>query len=136
MGQLEQMEVAVVAIDESVFQLNSQGEGYYDPTSGFNRLESLGVTNFNLLMRLVGRQKFEKKGANPGGGGFSDVGTRSVDGYVAYWEPNIELDQDGRALRSFVLPENLTGWRIFALAVDRKDKMGLGATHYKGQSAN
>jgi len=39
-------------------------------------LDSLDLANYNLLMQLVGRQKFEKKGATRGGGG-PDLGLRS-----------------------------------------------------------
>ena len=132
-GELEPMEIAVVAIDEAVFDLNLSGESYYDPYQGFNKLEGLGVGNYNLLMKLIGRQKFEKKGANPGGGGGGEDGAslRSLIKFVAYWNPSIELDRDGNAEFDFELPDNLTGWRVFAMAVTKEEKMGLGDVNFK-----
>ena len=131
-GNKEPVEVAMVVIDEAVFDLNLSGKRYYDPLQGFNHLESLGVMNYNLLMRLVGRQKFEKKGANPGGGGAEEsTDLRNIMKFVAYWNPALELDKRGRAQVDITLPDNLTGWRVFAMAVSKDEKMGLGEAQFK-----
>ena len=61
------VEIAVVVIDEAVFDLNASGRDYYDPYKGFNRLDPLDLNNYSLLTRLVGRQKFEKKAPIPAG---------------------------------------------------------------------
>jgi uncharacterized protein YfaS (alpha-2-macroglobulin family) len=63
------MELAVAVLDEAVFDLIGGGDASFDPYRGFYSLEPLDVENFNLLTRLIGIQKFEKKGANPGGDG-------------------------------------------------------------------
>ncbi len=132
-GKREPMEVAVVVIDEAVFDLNKSGKSYYDPYQGFNRLEDLGVANYNLLKQLVGRQKFEKKGANAGGGGGGEEGSdlRNLMKFVAYWNPSVDLDKRGRTKLEFDLPDNLTGWRVFALAVTKEERMGLGDATFK-----
>jgi len=132
-GKRKPMELAVVVLDEAVFDLNSKGKSYYDPYQGFNKLDSLGVANYNLLLRLVGRQRFEKKGANPGGGGGSDdnASLRNLLKFVAYWNPSIELDKAGKAKFDFELPDNLTGWRVLAMVVDKEERMGLGDANFK-----
>ncbi|MFT6031601.1 MAG: hypothetical protein ACI854_000125 [Arenicella sp.] len=132
-GKFEPMEVAIVVIDEAVFDLNLSGKAYYDPVKGFNTLDDLGVANYNLLMSLIGRQKFEKKGANPGGGGGGEDGPslRNLMKFVAYWNPAIKLDKKGRTEFDFELPDNLTGWRVFAMAVTKEEKMGLGDTNFQ-----
>ncbi|MFH1983703.1 MAG: alpha-2-macroglobulin family protein [Pseudomonadota bacterium] len=129
----EPVELAVVVIDEAVFDLNSQGRSYYDPYEGFNSLDGLDLNNYTLLSLLVGRQQFEKKGASPGGGGAAGGGPhlRSLFKYVTYWNPSLIADQDGAAAFSFTVPDNLTGWRIFAMAVTPGDRMGLGDTGFK-----
>jgi alpha-2-macroglobulin len=122
----ERVEFAVAVLDQSVFDLIQNGKKYFDPYQGFYQLESLDVFNFGLLNRLVGLQKFEKKGANAGGDGGAGFDMRVVKNYVAYWNPSVKADPRGRAQVQFKLPDNLTGWRVFAIAVTPADHLGLG----------
>jgi alpha-2-macroglobulin len=123
---LEPVEFAVAVLDEAVFDLIQSGADYFDPLKGLTALDPLDLANYSLLTRLVGRQKFEKKGANPGGDGGADLSLRSIERFVAYWNPSLLADADGRAQLQFALPDQLTGWRVLALAVTPSDRMGLG----------
>lgn len=126
------IEIAVAVVDESVLAMNVSGRAYYDPYAGFNRLDSLDVNNYSLISRLLGRQKFEKKGANPGGGGgAASAQLRNLFKFVSYWNPSIVPDAAGNASVEFEVPDNLTGWRILALAVTPNDRMGLGDANIK-----
>jgi alpha-2-macroglobulin len=122
-----QVELAVAVLDESVFDLISSGRDYFDPYKGFYTLDDLDVKNYNLLLKLVGRQKFEKKGANPGGDGSrGKVDMRSLFKFVSYWNPSLLTDKDGKAWAKFSIPDNLTGWKVLVMAVTPEDRMGLG----------
>jgi hypothetical protein len=124
-------EVAVAVVDEAVLDLVQGGPDYYDPYKGFYHLGPLDMRNYNLLFRLIGRQRFEKKGANAGGsGGEADFKMRNLFKFVTYWNPKILPDKNGHVKVSFDLPDNLTGWRVLALAVTKNDLMGLGQTHF------
>ena len=125
------VEYAVAVLDESVFDLNAKGRDYYDVFKGLNNLDSLDLRNYSLLMNIVGRQKFEKKGANPGGDGGSDLATRSNFKFLAYWNPSLKSDAKGNANFEFTVPDNLTGWRVLVVAVDKDVKSGLGETNFK-----
>lgn len=127
------LSVAVVAIDESVLALNAAGARYYDPDAGFNRLDNLDVANWNLVARLIGRQKIEKKGANPGGDGGDSAfaSLRDQFRYVALWQGELKLDAKNEAEIRFRAPDNLTGWRLLAIAVTPEDVMGLGQANVK-----
>lgn len=125
-GKPEPVEFAIAVLDESVFDLIQDGKKYFDPYPGFYQLDSLDVFNFGLLNRLIGLQKFEKKGANAGGDGGAGFDMRVVKNYVAYWNPSAKADAKGRAQVQFKLPDNLTGWRVFAVAVTPTDHLGLG----------
>ncbi|MDM8568217.1 alpha-2-macroglobulin family protein [Thiotrichales bacterium HSG1] len=109
----------------------TDGKDYFNPYKGFYTLDSLDLANFSLLMRLVGRQKFEKKGANAGGDGGSSLSMRSVFKFVSYWNPSIKTNSDGKAQIKFDLPDNLTGWRVLVMAVTPGDLMGLGDYNFK-----
>jgi hypothetical protein len=127
------MELAVAVLDESVFDLIKGGEKYFDPYKGFYYLNSLDLKNFDLLMQLVGRQNFEKKGADSGGGGGGgmDNKMRSIFKFVSYWNPSVMTDKDGKATIDFEVPDNLTGWRVLVMAVTKSDRMGLGDANFK-----
>jgi hypothetical protein len=127
----EPIELAVAVLDESVFDLLVKGKDYFDPYKGFYTIDGLDLQNFSLLLRLVGRQKFEKKGADTAGGGGADLGMRSVFKFVSYWNPSIIPDSQGRASIEFEVPDNLTGWRVLAMAVTPDDRMGLGDASFK-----
>ncbi len=125
------MELAVAVLDESVFDLIKGGERYFDPYKGFYYLEPLDLKNFDLLMQLVGRQNFEKKGADTGGGAGMDIGMRSLFKFVSYWNPSVKTDKAGKATIEFDVPDNLTGWRVLVMAVTKSDRMGLGDANFK-----
>ena len=123
----QKIELAVAVLDEAVYDLIKDGDVYFDPYKGFYGLDPLDLANYSLLTRLVGRQKFEKKGATPGGDGGLDLSLRSVDKYVAYWNPSLPTDAQGHAQFEFKLPDNLTAWKVLVLAVTPGDRLGLGS---------
>jgi alpha-2-macroglobulin len=127
----EPVEFAVVVLDEAVFDLIQDGKKYFDPYRGMYQLDNLDLVNYSLLTRLIGLQKFEKKGANSGGDGGAGFDMRNVSKYVAYWNPSVIADKNGRGAVSFDLPDNLTGWRVFAIATTAGDRLGLGDYKFK-----
>lgn len=130
-GDAGKMELAVAVLDDSVFDLVAQGKDYFDPYKGFYSLDGLDLQNYDLILRLVGRQSFEKKGATPGGDGGSAVSLRSLFKFVSYWNPALEVDAKVHAKFSFQAPDNLTGWRVLVVAVNQGDRMGLGQGTFK-----
>jgi uncharacterized protein YfaS (alpha-2-macroglobulin family) len=125
-GTHKDFELAVTVIDQAVFDLLSAGKSYFDPYQGFYSLNLLDVKNYNLLRLLIGRQKFEKKGANPGGDGSGKLDMRSITKFVSYWNPAMRPDASGQVKFSFKAPDNLTGWAIFAMAFTKDERLGLG----------
>ncbi|MDH5694597.1 MAG: large extracellular alpha-helical protein, partial [Gammaproteobacteria bacterium] len=130
----KRFEIAVAVVDESVLALNKERKSYYDPYAGFNHLDNLDLKNYSLISQLLGRQRFEKKGVDSGGDGDPGVAPsalRNLFKYVTYWNPSIVPDSDGKANIDFVVPDNLTGWRVLAWAVTPDDFMGLGDSNFK-----
>ncbi len=130
-GETPPAEVAVAVLDEAVLDLLSAGEATFDPYVGLYRLAPLDVANYNLVKALVGWRKIEKKGADAGGGGGGDDRLRSIFDFVAYWNPAVETDSSGQATIEFDLPDNLTGWRVLAVAATRGDRVGLGSASFR-----
>ncbi len=127
----EPVELAVAVLDEAVFDLIRQGRDHFDPLKGFYSVDGLDLVNYSLLQRLVGIQNFAKKGASPGGDGGAAISMRSLFKFVSYWNPSVQTDEKGRAAIEFTVPDNLTGWRVFAMAVTPADRMGLGDQGFK-----
>lgn len=128
----EPVEYAVAVLDEAVFDLIADGRAYFDPYRGFYSLDGLDVDNYSLLTRLVGRQRFEQKGATSGGdGGAASPALRNLFRFVTYWNPALRADAEGRARFEFTLPDNLTGWRVLAMAATPTDRFGLGEVGFR-----
>lgn len=124
-------QLAVVVLDESVLDLLQGGTDYYDPYKGFYALDPLDVSNYNIMMQLVGRQKIEKKGANAGGDGGASLSVRNLFKFVSYWNPSVPVNEKGEAEVTFDAPDNLTGWRVLAVAMTPGDQMGMGQASFK-----
>jgi hypothetical protein len=131
----EPVELAVAVLDEAVFDLLLEGRKGFDPYQGFYFLDELDLGNYNLLMQLVGREKLAMKGASAGGGGGPDLDMRSLFKFVSYWNPTLAPDADGKAAIEFQVPDNLTGWKVLAMAVSPSDRMGLGEATFKVNQA-
>lgn len=127
-----QTELAVAVVDEAILDLVSGYIKKYDIHDKFYTLQNISVENFNSLLNLVGRQSYGKKGANAGGGGGLDPNMlRSNLKAVAYWNPQLETDDDGEATIKFKAPDNLTSWKVIVVAVDKNRRFGLGKSDFK-----
>jgi uncharacterized protein YfaS (alpha-2-macroglobulin family) len=127
----EQVEFAVAVVDEAVFDLLRRGISAYDPLAGFYQLGGLDLRNFNALLTLVGKRKFEKKGASSGGDGAREEDLRELERFIAFWTP--ELVVRGKKTVRFKLPEgNLTSWKVIAVAADRGgSRFGVAETKFR-----
>ena len=119
-------EVTVYAVDEAVLQLT----GYEPPDllGTFWGRRPVSVSTLEGREELIDRRAFsEDKGEEGGGGGGPGGGTLRTDfRTVAYWNPGVLTDADGKASIAFRLPENLTTFTIFAVAATQGDRFGLG----------
>ncbi len=133
LGWRADAELAVAVLDEAVLDLIAGGRRAYDPYRGFYGLGGLDLRNYDLLTRLVGIQRFEQKGASPGGGGDGggDGELRSRFEFVSYWNPSLRLDWRGRARVEFEVPDNLTSWRVLVFGATTGDRMGLGDASFR-----
>ncbi len=125
------VEFAVAVLDEAVFDLIAGKKQHFDVRKGFYTLDGLDVNNYSLLTNIVGRRMFEAKGANVGGDGGGNIAMRSFFKFVSHWNPSLMADDKGHARVTFTVPDNLTGWRIFAMAVTPDEVMGLGEGQFK-----
>ena len=126
---LREAEVAIIAADAAVIQL--AGDRDYFPENKFHQDLPLMVMTADNVTSLIGRRNWGLKGANPGGGGDLSAadagdGIRRNFAALAFFDPQVTLDADGRATVKIKMPENLTTFKIFAVATGQGRKTGTG----------
>jgi uncharacterized protein YfaS (alpha-2-macroglobulin family) len=124
-------EVQLYAVDDAVLRLT--GYQLPDPIAALFREHALSVALGEPLPRLVRRQKFGEKGeVQPGGGGGlgppGDVRSKFVT--TVLWQ-TLETGDDGKAHAEIELPDNLTTFRILAVAATDGDRFGAGQTEVR-----
>jgi uncharacterized protein YfaS (alpha-2-macroglobulin family) len=125
-------EVTLYAVDEGVLSLT----GYETPDPGtvFHEAYPLYVRTwhsiFNLLSEDPEQRPFGNKGLLIGGGddGLSGLRDRSRKDFraTAFWNPGLVTDAAGRATATFTAPDNLTGFKVFAVVVGDTERYGAG----------
>lgn len=117
--------LTVYAVDEGVLALSD----YKTPDifSYFYEPVPLAVTTADNRLFLIGQRSFGQKGENRGGGGANSklggIDLRNNFKFVPFYSATVNTDRKGQAKLSFTLPDNLTKFRIIAVAAD-KDKFG------------
>lgn len=117
-------EVTVMVVDEGVLALTN----YQTPDlfKQFYQSRDLSVFTADNRFYVVGQRNFGEKGENRGGGGGADFklgGTdlRSHFSFVPYFKAAVQTNAKGRAEVSFKLPDNLTKFRIMAVAATQEN---------------
>ncbi len=132
-GKAVPAEVVVMAVDEGILALT----GYKTPDlfNYFYGSRPISVFTMDNRSYVVGQRNFGEKGENRGGGGGSDAklgGTdlRSNFSFTPYFNAAVLTDKKGRGEVKFKLPDNLTKFRIMAVAMT-KDEFGSGEAAVK-----
>ncbi len=122
-------EVTVWAVDEGVLRLT--GYQVPDPMEAVHPLRGLSVRLGEPLIHLVQRKLYGEKGLGGGGGGGgegSGSGFRSEFKTTVLFSPAVLTDADGHAQVEFTLPDNLTTYRLMAVALTRGELLGSGVS--------
>ena len=121
-------EVAVWAVDEAVLRLTDYKVA--DPVAILHPPRDLSVHLGEPLTTLVRRRPFGEKGRPPGGDGGDDAGGgfRSNFKTTAFFLPSVVTDSSGQAEVEVKLPDDLTTYRVLALAIGEDDRAGLATS--------
>lgn len=131
-GQGLETEVALAVVDEAVLALT----GYKTPTlEKLTRFDlPLAVFTGDLRTLLIHQTPFYPSRVEPltGGGGLSaDLVSKLRRRFeaVAYFNPKVRTDAQGKARVTFTLPDNITRYRVFAVALDRTSRFASVERH-------
>jgi len=120
-GKGVRADISLSVVDMSVLALS--GFATPDPLAYFYSNRGLGVHTAQMLLYMLERMKPGSKG---GGGGGPDRELRGTFKDTAYWHPSIRTDDQGRATVKFKLPDNLTTWKLIAIANTKESTFGAG----------
>jgi uncharacterized protein YfaS (alpha-2-macroglobulin family) len=126
-GEGTPAEVTVWAVDEGVLRLT--GYQVPDPVEMIHPPRGLSVRIGEPLIHLALRRLYGEKGLADGGSGGGDAsgsGFRSRFRTTVLFAPEVVTDARGRAQVQLELPDNLTAYRLMAVAVTRGDRVGRG----------
>ncbi|MEM7180258.1 MAG: MG2 domain-containing protein, partial [Spirochaetota bacterium] len=140
-------EVAISVADRGVLNLISY-TSYQNPIKSFYRDWPLRIRILENRNMLIKQYVFAQKGERPGGdddgygnggeeggeGGFPfthEDGTRKNIQYTAFWKPNVTIGQSGKKTVEFRLPDNLTTFRIMAIASSKDGKYASYAKDFQ-----
>ena len=121
-GNPVKAEVALTAADEGVLSLI--GFKTPNPVPTFYSPWGLGVqsaTQFEFIRDIPGPNT-ERPATGGDSGGPGSARSRFMS--TAIWKPGIVTDSKGRASVKFEAPDNLTAFRLMAVAADKGDRFG------------
>ena len=125
-GKPVSAEVSLSVADEGVLQLIAYKTP--DPMATFYAPWGLGIdsaTTWNRVARLADPSAGDPDEGGDGGGG-EGPGIRSRFVSSAYWAPALVTDAKGEIAFQFQAPDNLTAFRLMAVAADSGSRFGAG----------
>ena len=147
------IEYAVAVVDEAILDLSRTGTTFFDPTKKEWKQTDTGVRTYGLIAALLEKSELPSSTPTPywdstfkpystGSDYFSglmyaptipfeierksDPNIRSVNRFIAYWNPSV-VSNNGRLKLDFVLPDNLTSWKVLVMAVSADDRFGYAS---------
>ena len=121
-GRPQKAELSLALVDEALLALLPPREDGLH--TDFYSRRALGVKNANSLVHnadaFVEKLWAETKG---GGGGSIDGEPRAVFKDTAFWQASLVTGEDGKAVFTTPLPDNLTTWRLIAKAITAQDTL-------------
>ena len=126
-GKPVKAEVSLSAADEGILQLIAYQTP--NPMKTFYASYGLGVdagTNWNRIARLADPESGDPDEGGDGGSSMDGQRVRSKFVASAYWAPMLVTNDAGELAFSFTAPDNLTAFRLMAVAADAGDRFGAG----------
>ncbi|MGI8588923.1 MAG: Ig-like domain-containing protein [Chloroflexia bacterium] len=116
-------ELSLALVDKAIFSLSGDTTpSLMDSFYGIRQLDFTTASSMLILADQVATAHIS--GGKGGGGGNGNGVVRTNFSDTAYWKAQVTTGADGRAVVSVRLPDNLTTWRLTALAVTADTLVG------------
>lgn len=117
-------DVALFAVDVGV--LNIIDFQTPDPFDYFYGSRPLSVKTIESRLHILGERSYGEKGEERGGGGLEGEGIKYREKFIAtaFHKADVRTDKNGMSVIRFELPDNLTKFRIMAVAQTRTSEFG------------
>jgi uncharacterized protein YfaS (alpha-2-macroglobulin family) len=132
-GHPVQGELTVAVVDDAILQLT----GYRFPDLVqivyADQPISTRFADSRALVNLITEHKYVNKGFGFGGGAMAGLGSTRVRTNfkpLAYWNGALRTDAGGNADADFTLPDDLTTWRVLAIAMTEDARFGNGESTF------
>jgi hypothetical protein len=126
-------EVTLAAVDEGVLQLIQYMPP--DPFDDFYHQRPLSVQTSETRIHVVEQRHYGEKGEDRGGSGttapVAGMDLRQEFKATAYWNPSVILDESGTARIRFRAPDNLTRFKVMAVAHTMDNCFGRGEESFE-----
>jgi uncharacterized protein YfaS (alpha-2-macroglobulin family) len=127
-------DLTLIAVDEAVLQLG--GWSVPDLLNAFYPFRSHGVETSRALdnhFESFDESDVVEKGVLIGGGGEGGAAKKQLrKDFVAraFWKTQVRTDAEGKAAFDFTAPDNLTAFRVTAIAATKSSQFGHGDTKF------
>jgi len=117
-------EVSLFVVDVGV--LNLIDFKTPNPFDYFYGSRSLSVKTIESRLNILGERSYGEKGKERGGGGMAGEGIPYREKFIStvYYKGDLKTDERGRGTVKFVLPDNLTKFRIMVVAQTGNSEFG------------
>ena len=122
-------EVALAAVDEALLELKPNTS--WDLLHAMYATRPWGVETATAQMEIIGRRHYGLKAVPAGGDGGQGGQTRELLDTLLLWNPNVQLDANGKATLTVPLNDALTSFRIVAVGSSGQELFGTGQTHIR-----
>jgi alpha-2-macroglobulin len=96
-----------------------------NPFDYFYGSRPLSVKTIESRLNILGERSYGEKGEERGGGGgMEGIGYREKFISTVYYKGDLKTDENGKGTVKFVLPDNLTKFRIMVVAQTRQSEFG------------
>ncbi len=118
----------LAVVDEALLELSPNGS--WDLLAAMRQRRAYGVQTATAQSQVVGRRHYGRKALPPGGGGGASQPTRELLDTLVYWQPDVQLDENGQATVKVPLNDSLSAFRVVAVVDHGAGRFGTGDARF------